>query len=78
MTERGKSMNGNARNRRVMVASSGINVASPIVYMDMFHTCSTFRDFFREEYMVKLLAILVEYVGVALNGIQSGALVNLS
>jgi len=70
-------VNGNACNRGVMVAGSRIDVVSPVINMDVLRECSTLCDFFREKDMVKLLTTLVEDVGVALNRIQSRALVDL-
>lgn len=45
-------MNGNARNRGVMVACSSNDVVSPVIDVYVLHECSTLCDFFREKDMV--------------------------
>ena len=45
-------MNGNACNRGVVVASSGIDIASPVIDMDMLHQGFASRNFLRDKDMV--------------------------
>lgn len=51
-TEQGKSRDGYVCYGRVMVAGPGVDVACPVVDMDVFHQCFALRDCFRDKDMV--------------------------
>ena len=52
MTKQGRSRNDYACYGGIVVAGPGIDVACPIVDMNMIHLCSTLRDCFRDEDVV--------------------------